>query len=90
MSTFDIAYFYYKAHQAEIIKGHLGEQVIIYGRQVIGYYEGLMEALAAATDMKLKPGTYQVQKCEPVNTPIPRVVDLHFTVGSRCRFVFPH
>jgi hypothetical protein len=45
--------FFYKAHQEEIIKDHLGEYVVIKSSRVLGYYKGLLDALNDMVRLKV-------------------------------------
>jgi hypothetical protein len=41
-------YYYYMAHQEEIIKGHLDEYVSIKGTKIQGYYKTCLDGFDAA------------------------------------------
>jgi hypothetical protein len=57
-------YFYFNAHKEEIVKDHLGEYVAIKGTKVLGYFNGMMEALNSTVEHQA--GTVAVRKCLPV------------------------
>jgi hypothetical protein len=44
-------YYYYKAHQEQIIKDHLGEYVVLQGNSVLG----LRRFCADKSEAKLRP-----------------------------------
>ncbi|MDR3170028.1 MAG: hypothetical protein LBU17_00200 [Treponema sp.] len=52
---------YYKAHQDEIIAGHIGEIAIIKDHAVKGYYQTMDEALEAVRDYPIE--TYLLKGC---------------------------
>jgi hypothetical protein len=52
---------YYRAHQAEIISGHLNEFVIVKGRQILGYYGTEDQAFDSMIGEEL--GTFIIQQC---------------------------
>jgi hypothetical protein len=62
-------YFYYTAHQEEIIKGHLDEYVSIMGNKVLGYYKTCMDGFQAAVKQFPKAKGYFIHKCRPVGEP---------------------
>jgi hypothetical protein len=62
-------YFYYMAHQEEIIKGHLDEYVSIKGNKVQGYYKTCLDGFQAAVKQFPKAKGYFIQKCRPVGEP---------------------
>ncbi len=53
---------YYRKHQPELVKDHLGEFVVIRGEEVLGFYKSEAEAFEQ-TAKKYKPGTYLVEPC---------------------------
>jgi hypothetical protein len=61
--------YYFKAHQGDIIEGHVGEYVILKDSQVKGYYKALLDALKGAAGIGLLPGDFLVKKCNPIGTP---------------------
>jgi hypothetical protein len=74
------SYFYYTAHQEDIIKNHLDDFVVIQGNKVRGYYKTCLEGLSAMADRKAKLGTFIVHKCRPVGESDMAVTDLDFKV----------
>jgi hypothetical protein len=62
------AAIYYRAHQAEIVAGHLNEFVIVKGQQILGYYGTEDQAFASMTGEEL--GTFIVQPCQEPGTDI--------------------
>jgi hypothetical protein len=62
-------YFYYTAHQEEIIKGHLDEFVSIMGSKVLGYYKTHLEGVQTTVKQFPKASHYFIQKCLPVGAP---------------------
>jgi hypothetical protein len=62
-------YFYYAAHQEEIIKDHLDEYVSIMGNKVQGYYTTCMDGFQAALKQFPKASHYFIHKCRPVGEP---------------------
>jgi hypothetical protein len=60
------AYFYYTAHQEEIIKGHLDEYVSIMGDKMLGYYHNLLDGLHTTVKQFPKAKGYFIQRCRPV------------------------
>lgn len=73
-------YFFYKAHQKEIIKDHLGDYVVIKGDTVLGYYKKSMEALNEMTRERIEAGTFAVRKCRPIGEPDMSVTDIDYRV----------
>ncbi|GHT63050.1 hypothetical protein FACS1894109_21820 [Spirochaetia bacterium] len=73
-------YFFYKAHQEEIIKDHLGDYVVIQGNTVLGYYKKLMEALNEMAREHIEAGTFAVRKCRPIGEPDMSVTDIDYRV----------
>jgi hypothetical protein len=63
---------YYHDHQDEIVKGHLGEIVVIKDSLVKGYYKTWEDAFAASKAYPL--GSFMVTDCEPTGAD---VVKLH-------------
>ena len=57
---------YYTANQAEIIKEHLGEYVVVKNSKVIGYFKEEAAAFKAMKDNEL--GTFLVKKCQEPGT----------------------
>jgi hypothetical protein len=74
------AFFYYTAHQQEIIKDHLGDYVVIQGNTILGYYKNRMDGLSAMAKKRINAGTYIVHKCRPVGEPDMTVTDIDFKV----------
>jgi hypothetical protein len=62
------AFAYYRAHQVEIVSGHLNEFVVIKGQQVLGYYGTENQAFDAMAGDEL--GTFIVQWCQEPGTDI--------------------
>jgi hypothetical protein len=59
---------YYRAHQAEIVSGHLNEFVVVKGHQTLGYYGTEEQAFDSMTGDEL--GTFIVQRCQEPGTDI--------------------
>jgi len=59
---------YYTANQAEIVRDHLGEFVVIKDSSVQGYYKAETEALKAMKGNEL--GTFIVKKCQTPGTDV--------------------
>jgi hypothetical protein len=59
-------YFYYTAHQEEIIKGHLNEYVSIMGNKVLGYYKDQWDGLRATRNQYPDAEGYFIRQCRPV------------------------
>jgi hypothetical protein len=55
---------WYLAHQLELVEKHYGKYLVIKGQQVIGVYDGQLEAVQE-TSKDHELGTFLVQKCEP-------------------------
>jgi hypothetical protein len=55
---------YYDECQAEIVKGHIGEFVVVKDRRVVGYYKTEEDAFEAMKQYKL--GTFMVKVCQEV------------------------
>jgi hypothetical protein len=62
---------YYKAHQDEIVTGHIGEIAIIKDHTVKGYYKTMDEALEAARNYPIE--TYLLKDCHPKGTDVVRL-----------------
>jgi hypothetical protein len=73
-------FYYFKAHQEDIVKDHLGEYVAIQGNKILGYYTSRIDGLNAMADRNIADETYIVHKCEPVDAPKLSVVDIDFKV----------
>jgi hypothetical protein len=73
-------YFFYKTHQEEITKDHLGEYVVIRSNNVLGYYQGLIDALNDMVRLKVQAGTFAVRKCRPIGEPDMSVTDIDYKV----------
>ncbi|MDR1930465.1 MAG: hypothetical protein LBQ44_07535 [Treponema sp.] len=73
-------YYFYKAHQEEIINGHIGDYVVIKGSAVLGYYKNMIETFDDMAKKQQEPGTYAVRKCRPVGVPDMSVTDLDYTI----------
>jgi hypothetical protein len=73
-------YFYYTAHQEEIINGHLGDYVVIKNSNVLGYYPGMLEALDAMADQNMELGSFMVHKCRPIGEYDSAVADIDYEV----------
>jgi hypothetical protein len=59
---------YYKAHQDEIVSGHLGDFVVIKDSQVKGYYPDEDTAIESMKNEDL--GTFMIKKCQEPGTDI--------------------
>jgi hypothetical protein len=59
---------YYRAHQAEIVSGHLNEFVVVKGRETLGYYGTEDQAFDSMAEDEL--GTFIVQQCQEPGTDI--------------------
>ena len=55
--------YYFRALENEISEGHEGQRVVIQNCRVIGYFNGLMEAVGYMIDNGHKAGTYSVHDC---------------------------
>jgi hypothetical protein len=62
---------YYKAHQDEIVAGHLGEIAIIKDHEVKGYYKTMDEALEASRYYPME--TFLLKDCRPKGTDVVRL-----------------
>jgi hypothetical protein len=62
---------YYKAHQDEIVAGHIGEIAIIKDHAVRGYYKTMDEALEASRSYPIE--TYLLKDCRPKGTDVVRL-----------------
>ena len=58
----EIDFQYYTTHQEEIIKGHIGEFVVVKDATVQGYYKDEAQAFKAMRGSEL--GTFIVKKCQ--------------------------
>jgi hypothetical protein len=56
-----VEFAFYEAHQSKIVRGHLGEFVVIKDRAVLGYYKVEEDAFDSMVGKKL--GTFMVKKC---------------------------
>jgi hypothetical protein len=56
---------FYKAHQDELTKKHLGKFIVIKGESVIGVYDSEMDAYLE-TEKSHKVGTFLIQHCLPL------------------------
>jgi len=59
---------YYTANQAEIVKGRLGEYVVIKDSAVMDYYSNEADAFEAMKGHEL--GTFMVKKCQTPGTDV--------------------
>jgi hypothetical protein len=73
-------YFFYKTHQEEIIKDHLGDYVVIKSNTILGYYKGLLDALNDMAVRDVKAGTFAVRKCRPSGESDMSVTDIDYQV----------
>ncbi|GHV89320.1 hypothetical protein AGMMS50267_16800 [Spirochaetia bacterium] len=73
-------YFYYKAHQDDIVKNHLGDLVILKDAHVLGYYKDEQEALIDMRRNNHAPGTFMLRQCKP------RGMDTMFYRNNRVHF----
>ncbi|GHU85506.1 hypothetical protein FACS189473_4560 [Spirochaetia bacterium] len=62
------AAIYYRAHQAEIVSGHLDEFAVVKGQQVLGYFRSEDQAFDSMMGNEL--GTFIVQRCQEPGTDI--------------------
>jgi hypothetical protein len=62
---------YYKAHQDEIVAGHIGEIAIIKVHAVKGYYKTMDEALEASRSYPIE--TFLLKDCRPTGTDVVRL-----------------
>lgn len=51
---------YYKEHQGEIVKEHLGKYVVVVKKSIVGSYDTELEAYRAASK-EYEPGTFLIQ-----------------------------
>jgi hypothetical protein len=49
---------YYQDHQGDIVKGHIGETVVIKDKQIIGYFKDVYEAVGFMRGRGHAMGTY--------------------------------
>ena len=70
---------YYRKHQSEFVKEHLGEFVVVRGNEVLGFYKSEAEAFEQ-TAKKYQPGTYLVEPCIPGTK--------HYTTVFNSRAIF--
>jgi hypothetical protein len=61
---------YYKAHQDEIVSGHLDELVVIHDQSVKGYYNDWKKAFESCKNYPL--GSFMVTDCKPKGQDIAR------------------
>jgi hypothetical protein len=54
---------YFKAHHDQIVKGHLGEYVVIKGLEVMGYYKGMYDGGAEMVKQGYEAGTFATYPC---------------------------
>jgi hypothetical protein len=55
---------YYLENQDELVKQYQGKFIVIKNRQIIGIYDGEIEAIRESVKNH-QLGTFLVQKCEP-------------------------
>jgi hypothetical protein len=56
---------YFEAYHDQIVKGHLGEYVVIKGQEVMGYYKDIADGFGDMRDRGHKIGTYITCPCTP-------------------------
>jgi hypothetical protein len=73
---------YYRKHQPELVRDHLGEYVVIRGDKIIGFYRSEAEAFEE-TAKEYEPGSYLIEPCIAGTA--------HYTAvfNSRARFASP-
>jgi hypothetical protein len=57
-------FYYYKAHQEDIIEGHIGEFVVIKDCRIEGYYKDDLSAFADMKKKRIQPGRFMLKKCK--------------------------
>ncbi|GAB6392280.1 MAG: hypothetical protein MdMp014T_1653 [Treponematales bacterium] len=62
---------YFKAHQDEIVTGHIGEIAIIKDHAVKGYYKTMDDALEASRNYPIE--TFLLKDCRPKGTDVVRL-----------------
>jgi hypothetical protein len=54
---------FFKSHHDEIVKGHLGEYVVIKGDKVMGYYKGMFDGCDDMVAKNYAIGTFANYRC---------------------------
>jgi hypothetical protein len=62
-NTFVREHAYFEAYHDQIVKGHLGEYVVIKGLKVMGYYKDMTEGGRDMVRRGYKPGTFATYPC---------------------------
>jgi len=77
---------YFDAFHDEIVKGHLGEFVVIKGNEVMGYYKGPYDGCGAMAKRGFGPGTFATYPCTEqfpsMQVWSPGVVSLDYGAGE--------
>jgi hypothetical protein len=56
-------HYFFKTYHDDIVKGHLGEYVVIKGNEVVGYFKGMFDGCAEMYKRNEKPGTFATYPC---------------------------
>lgn len=72
---------FYRRNQAELVKRHMGKILALRGGEVIGVYDGKVDALRDMKARNLEPGSFLIIKCTPG--------DAEYTRRYRSRADFP-
>lgn len=72
---------FYRRNQAELVKRHMGKILALRGGEVIGVYDGKVDALRDMKARNLEPGSFLIIKCTPG--------DAEYTRRYRSRVDFP-
>lgn len=56
-------FYYFQAHQEELVQKYRDKWIVIYGIEIIGVYETQIEAVQDSLDNGLEPGTFFVHHC---------------------------
>jgi ligand-binding sensor domain-containing protein len=63
MTDMGSIYLWFNENRDGIIRGHEGEQVLLKGNTVIGYYPDVEKALLGAAENGFTVGEFLVQRC---------------------------
>jgi hypothetical protein len=63
MTSFPRETAYFETHHDDIVKGHIGEYVVIKGLEVMGYYKGMTEGGGDMVRRGYEAGTFITCPC---------------------------
>jgi hypothetical protein len=63
MKPLEREFYYFQAHQEELVQKYQDKWIVIYGIEVVGVYDKQLDAVQDSLNKGLEPGTFFVHHC---------------------------